>query len=137
MMAGGAFDPLTAGLQIGSQLIDRLWPDPATKAAASAELLKMQLNGELAIATGQLEVNKAEAASPSVFVAGWRPFIGWACGMGCVWNWLGLPMALFVAECLGRHVNVRAADLSEMMPLLAGMLGIGGLRTIEKIKGVA
>ncbi|HET9643762.1 MAG TPA: 3TM-type holin, partial [Burkholderiaceae bacterium] len=84
----------------------------------------------------QVDVNKAEASSASVFVAGWRPFIGWVCGAACAWNWLGLSVAKFAFVAAGHPVNLNPADLSEMWPLLLGMLGIGGMRTFEKVKGV-
>jgi hypothetical protein len=132
-----AVDPITAGLELGSKLIERIWPDPAQAAAAKLELIKLEKSGELAQITGQLEINKVEAASSSAFTSSWRPFIGWVCGVGCAWNWIGLPVTTFVLTALGYRINVLPADLSEMLPLLLGMLGIGGLRTIEKVKGVA
>lgn len=109
--------------------IDKIWPDKTEQERQSAAFM-------LAALQGQLDANKAEAASPSTFVAGWRPFIGWVCGAGCAWNWIGLPVALFVSEALGRHLGLKPADLSEMMPLLLGMLGLGGLRTYEKVSGI-
>lgn len=132
-----ALDPISAILDIGSKVIDRLWPDPTQAAAAKLELFKLQQSGELAQMTGQLEINKVEAASGSVFVSGWRPFIGWVCGAGCAWNWIGLPVSVFMMTALGHPINVHPADLSEMMPLLLGMLGIGTLRTVEKLNRVA
>ena len=126
-------DPLTAALTIGGQVIARIWPDPADQAKAQLALLELAQRGELA----QLEVNKVEAGSSSLFVAGWRPAIGWVCGAGCAWNWIGLPMASFIMAAIGQTVAIYPADLGEMMPLLLGMLGIGTLRTVEKIKGVA
>jgi len=132
-----ALDPVTALMDIGGKVIDRLWPDPVQAANAKLELIKLQQSGELAAMTGQLEINKIEAANTSVFVSGWRPFIGWVCGAACAWNWIGLKIALFVAAYLGHELKMAPADLSEMMPVLLGLLGIGGLRTIEKINGVA
>lgn len=132
-----ALDPVSALLDIGGKVIDRIWPDPTQAAAAKLELIKLQQNGELAAMAGQLEINKVEAGSTSLFVSGWRPFIGWVCGSACAWNWIGLKVALFVAAYIGHPLNLASADLSEMMPVLLGMLGIGGLRTIEKINGVA
>jgi hypothetical protein len=132
-----SFDPVTALLDIGTKVIDRLWPDPVQATAAKLELYKLQQSGELAQITGQLEINREEAKSTSLFVAGWRPFIGWVCGTACAWNWIGLKIALFATAYFGKELHLAPADLSEMMPVLLGMLGIGGLRTIEKIKGVA
>ena len=132
-----ALDPITAAMDIGGKLIDRLWPDPAQGAAAKLELIKLQQSGDLAQMTGQLEINKIEAANANMFVSGWRPFIGWVCGIACAWNWIGLKIALFAAAYFDHPLTLASADLSEMMPVLLGMLGIGGLRTIEKLNGVA
>ena len=126
-------DPLTAALSIGSQVISRLWPDPADQAKAQLALLELAQRGELA----QLDVNKVEAASPSVFISGGRPFIIWVCGMAFAWNWIGLPVARFAAAYFGHPLDIAPADMSEMMPVLLGLLGLGGLRTFEKVKGVA
>ena len=128
-----ALDPISAALAIGGQVIARIWPDPADQAKAQLALLELAQRGELS----QIEVNKVEAASSSLFVAGWRPAIGWVCGAGCAWNWIGLPVASFIMAAIGQTVAIYPADLGEMMPLLLGMLGIGTLRTVEKSKGVA
>lgn len=130
-------DAVSIMLGIGNKVIDRLWPDPAQAAAAKLELFKLQQSGELAVITGQMEINKAEAANPSVFVAGWRPFIGWVCGTACAWNWIGLPIAKALAVYHQVPFALSPADLSEMMPVLIGLLGLGGLRTVEKLQGVA
>lgn len=139
-----ALDPISAALDIGGKLIDRLWPDPTQRDAAKLELLRMQQNGELAamqaevgLAKGQTDINTVEAASTNLFVAGWRPWIGWVCGMAFAWNWIGLPVGLFIASALGHTLNITAADLSEMTPVLLGMLGLGAMRSVEKIKGKA
>ena len=76
-----ALDPVTAVLDIGGKLIDRMWPDPAQAATAKLELIKLQQSGDLAQMTGQLDINKIEAASSSTFVSGWRPAIGWVCAL--------------------------------------------------------
>lgn len=128
-----ALDPISAALDIGGKVIDRLWPDPAQAAAAKLELLKLQQSGELA----QIAVNKEEAQHPSVFVSGWRPAVGWTCVAACAWNWVGLPMvktALLVFS--GKTLALSPADLTEMLPILLGLLGLGGLRTIERLNGV-
>ena len=72
-----------------------------------------------------------------MLVSGWRPFIGWVCGVACAWNWLGLSIAKMVAELFGHPIALSPADISEMLPVLMGMLGLGTLRTFEKVKGVA
>lgn len=128
-----ALDPISAALDIGGKVIDRLWPDPAQAAAAKLELIKLQQSGELA----QIAVNTEEAKHPSVFVSGWRPAIGWVCGAACAWNWIGLPVvktALLVWS--GKTLPLAPADLTDMLPVLLGMLGLGGLRTIERLNGV-
>ena len=115
---------------LAGAVIDKIWPD-------KSEQEKQQLAAAVMVVQGQIDINKTEAASPSVFVSGWRPFLGWVCGAGCAWNWIGLPMAKAALVALGHPIDVSPADLGEMMPLLLGMLGLGGLRTVEKIKGVA
>jgi hypothetical protein len=137
-------DPITILLGIGSKVIDKIWPDPVQRDAAKLELLKLQQSGELAQLTAdtnlmieQIKVNQAEAANPSVFVSGWRPAIGWVCGAACGWNWIGLPVVKLALEIYGHPINLAPADLTEMLPVLMGMLGLGGLRTIEKLQGRA
>ena len=132
-----ALDPLSALLDIGGKVIDRVWPDPAQAAAAKLELFKLQQSGELAQIAGQMDVNKAEAANPNVFVSGWRPFIGWVCGLGFGVQFVFGPLAEWGSALYGHPVKFPAMDTGTMMPLLLGMLGLGGLRTAEKIQGVA
>lgn len=116
---------------LAGKAIDRIWPN-------KTEQEKAELAAAVTVVQGQLEVNKAEAASPSVFVAGWRPYIGWVCGMACAWNWIGLPITKAALILFGGPVLTLApADLTEMLPVLMGMLGLGALRTHEKVKGVA
>ena len=129
-----AIDPVTAALDIGGKLVDRLWPNPEQRDQAKLALLQMQQSGELA----QIAVNQEEARNPSVFVSGWRPFIGWMCGLACGWNWLGLPIVKAGALVFaGVALDLKPADLSEMWPVLLGMLGLGGLRTLERLNGKA
>ena len=139
-----AIDPISILLGIGSKVIDKIWPDPAQRDAAKLELLKMQQSGDLAQLTAdtslmieQIKVNQAEATNPSLFVSGWRPGVGWVCVAACGWNWIGLPVAKVIAVILGHPIDLAPADLTEMLPILMGMLGLGGLRTIEKLQGRA
>jgi hypothetical protein len=132
-----ALDPVTALLDIGSKVIDRLWPDPTQAANAKLELIKLQQSGELQVIAGQLDINKVEAANPSVFVSGWRPAVGWVCVLACAWNWIGLPIAKLGMELWGHPIDLAPANITEMLPILTGMLGLGGLRTIEKLNDKA
>ena len=126
-----ALDPVTAVADLVGVAINKIWPD-------KSEQEKQQLAAAVMMLQGQLDINRAEAASPSTFVSGWRPFIGWVCGSACAWNWVGLSIAKFVAITFFAHtIDLKPADISEMMPVLMGMLGLGGLRTFEKVKGVA
>jgi hypothetical protein len=110
--------------------INKIWPD-------KSEQEKQQLAAAVMVVQGQLDINKVEAANPNVFVSGWRPFIGWVCGAACAWNWIGLPVAAMALKVYQIEMPLSPANLTEMLPVLMGMLGLGGLRTIEKIKGVA
>lgn len=121
---------LGAVSDLAGSVISRIWPD-------KSEAEKQQLAAAVMVVQGQLDINKVEAASPSVFVSGWRPFIGWVCGLGCGWNWLGLPIVKVALAVSGHPLDVAPADLSEMIPLLLGLLGLGTLRTVEKINKVA
>ena len=130
-------DPITAIVTVGSQLITRLFPDPAQAAAANLELTKMQMSGELAQITGQLDINKVEAASTSVFVSGWRPFVGWVCGFGLGYVAIVEPIARFIATVVGYTGNFPAIDTTITMQVLMGMLGLAGMRSYDKKNGVA
>jgi len=131
LLLSGLFD-------VAKGLLDRLFPDPAAKAAAQMELFKMQQNGELAqlaattdLAKAQLVVNAAEAASGSLFVAGWRPACGWVCAFALGYEFLVRPLWTAYSG-----VVMPDLDMTDLYSLLAGMLGLGGLRTLEKVKGV-
>lgn len=85
----------------------------------------------------QIALNGKEAEHSSMFVAGWRPFIGWVCGLGFAMNFLISPIATFISGYMGSTVVFPQADLTTMLPVLLGMLGLGGFRSFEKMKGTA
>ena len=116
--------------ELAGSVINKIWPD-------KTEAEKAQLAAAVQVIQGQMEINKAEAASPSMFVAGWRPFIGWTCGSGCAWNWVALPVVKTGLAIAGMKLDISPADLTEMLPLLMALLGLGGLRTYERVKGKA
>ena len=123
-------------LDVGRTLLDRFIPDPEAKRAAEAEFLKMAMDGELKQTIAQLEINAREAAHPSVFVAGWRPFFGWAGGFAFVYATIGQPLLAWWAATKGLPTPP-TLNLDLLWAVVTGLLGIGGLRTFEKTKGVA
>lgn len=131
-----SLDPVTALLDIGGKVIDRIWPDPTQAANAKFELFKLQQSGELAQIAGQLKINEVEAANPNVFVSGWRPFVGWVCGFGLVYSFIGQPLLAW-GSLNWNFAIPPVLDLGTLLTILGGMLGLGGLRTVEKVNGVA
>lgn len=131
-------NPLILGpvLEIGKSLIDRLFPDPAQKAKAELDMMVLLQTQDLQKVLGQLQINAAEAANPSLLVSGWRPFIGWCCGAGFLWAAIGHPVFAYLAVVKG-WPPAPAIDTEVLLYVLGGMLGLGTLRTVEKAKGVA
>ncbi len=130
-------------LEIGLQLINKIFPDKEKANEAKIKLLELQQNGELAqlnaeteLAKGQIDVNKEEAKSTNVFVSGWRPFMGWVCGSIFVSNYMIVPLLAWMSPYLGIPAPPRL-DIGEVLPVLLGMLGLGGMRSAEKIKGAS
>ena len=123
-------DPISAGFSLAQVAINKIWPD-------KTEQEKAELAAAVSIVNGQLEINKVEAANPNVWSSGWRPYIGWVCGTAFAWNWIGLPVAKVIAEYAGYPITLSAADMTEMMPVLLGMLGLGAMRSYDKTKGTS
>ena len=120
-----------------SKLLDKVIPDADERNRLAFEISTLAEKQAHEIAKAQIAVNEREASHQSLFVSGWRPAVGWICciGLGC--NYLFIPVANFVLVVSGSDITVPALDLSEMMPVLLGMLGLGGLRSWEKTRGVA
>lgn len=111
--------------------LDKLIPDKDKRAEFEHEVRMSVHNSDQA----QMEVNKVEAAHSSIFVAGWRPFIGWVCGLALAFEFLVRPIAqwgLLIAE---KTTILPVLDTAALYPILMGMLGLGTLRTYEKFKG--
>ena len=133
---------LIAGL-VG-KVIDRVWIDPAQKQQAAIELERMRQAGEfkeidtaLALAQMQASVNQVEAASVDRFVAGWRPAIGWVCASALAWHYVLSGFLVWILALAGKSTIMPTVELGDLIVIRVGMLGLGGLRTTEKIKGVA
>lgn len=117
-------------------LLDKFIEDKDKKNAIAFELSTMAEKHAQELAKAQLEVNKTEAAHKSLFVSGWRPAVGWVAVLGMASNFMVIPMANFILALAESEIVVPVLDMSEMMPVLIGMLGLGTLRTAEKVKGV-
>jgi|ERR1035437_253415 hypothetical protein len=117
-------------------------PTVALTKTAEIEEIKLQLAGKLqdqlnAQLQGQLDTNKQEASSASMFVAGWRPFIGWICGSGLGIQFIVNPLFTWIAALAKHPVQFPSLDLGTLMTLLFGMLGLGAMRTFEKTQGAS
>lgn len=123
-------NPLLLGtvLDIGKSLIERFFPDEEKRREAEAQLLQDAMKGELAQVVAQLEINAKEAMHPSMFVAGWRPAVGWVCVAAMAFQYLARPIAI--------GFNITTDEMpgldENLWAILTGILGIGGLRTFEK-----
>ena len=124
-------------LEPATKILDKVIEDKDQKNALAHEIATMAERHAQELAKGQLEVNKAEAAVKSLFVAGWRPFIGWICGVAMLANFLLIPMANFVLDLSGSTNTIPLIELETMMPVLMGMLGLGAMRSYEKVKKVS
>jgi len=128
-MSFGIDDAVAAGLKVLNKFI----PDPEAREKAEVELR----NSLQAWDKGQTDVNAVEAANPSVFVSGWRPFIGWVCGIALAYQYVATPIVMWVAYTFGIKLAAPPKFDETLWQLVFAMLGMGGLRTYEKIKGVA
>jgi hypothetical protein len=128
-MAFGLDDAIGAALKV----LDKFIPDPAAKAKAEDELRDALLQWDGA----QSKINEVEAAHSAIFVAGWRPFVGWTCGAAFAYHYVIQPMLLFLAALFGKSITLPAFSMESLLTVLLGLLGLGGLRTYEKHRGLA
>lgn len=138
-------NPLWIGplFEVIKQALSGLGLDPEAKARAQSQAFDALTSGTFAekaaqaLQLAQLDVNKTEAAAPSLFVAGWRPFIGWTCGGALFSQYIVRPWVQWVALACGHPLPTLPGIDDQLWQLMGGMLGMGGLRTFEKIKGKA
>ena len=136
----GIGDAVTAGLQI----IDKFIPDPKAKADAIFKLKTLEQQGDMASLnafvtemTGQVEINKIEAASSNLFKSGWRPFIGWVCGSAFAYKFIVQPFLLFLAALGQINIDISilpVLEWQELSAVLMGMLGLGSMRSFDRVK---
>ena len=120
-----------------SNILDKFVEDKDQKAKLAHEIATMSDKHAQELALAQISVNAAEAASGSLFKGGWRPFCGWCCSLAFGYHFLGLPITLFVMGVIGAEIpDLPEFDMGTLLTVLGGMLGIGGLRTYEKQKGI-
>jgi len=136
----GLDDAINAGLQIVNKVI----PDPQKQAEIALEVARLKQAGEfkgleamLQVDLAQIEVNKAEAQNGNLFVAGWRPMIGWSCAAALAFQYVVTPVVMWLAGIFGWNIPMPPALDAILWELMFGMLGMGALRTFEKIKNVA
>ncbi|MDE2426917.1 MAG: holin family protein [Elusimicrobia bacterium] len=117
-------------------IVDKFLPDKtqAEKDELTRELAQLQF--QQAVIQSQTDTNKAEASNQSVFVAGWRPAVGWVCAGAFAWTFILAPFISYAAKLAGNPVDLPNLDLSQLSPVLMGMLGLGAMRTVEKVNGI-
>ena len=123
-------DPLTAGISLVETVVGRIWPD-------KTEQERAQLAAALALVQGQVDINKAEAASPSAFTSSWRPAIGWVCASALAIQYIARPLMAWAGIVSGHPLPTLPGIDDNLWQLMTAMLGLGGLRSFEKVKGVA
>lgn len=144
-----SFDPISAVFGVAEKVIERVWPDPAQRDAALLEMGKLKQSGDLAfleadvkLLTGQMEINKLEAQHGGLFKGGWRPFVGWTCGVALAYKFVIQPVLLFIVQVAAHMFQLQlfpvemlpVIEWSELSVILMGMLGLGTMRSYEKTK---
>lgn len=114
-----------------SSILDKVFPDKTEADKAKARLLELQMNGELQQVMGQIDINKIEASHQNLFVSGWRPSVGWVCSAALAYEYIVRPLMLTFG------LNAAPIEVDTLNTLLFALLGVAGLRTIDKVKGVA
>ncbi|NOZ43376.1 MAG: hypothetical protein GXP02_09510 [Alphaproteobacteria bacterium] len=127
ILGGPAIDAVTA---VGN-VVDKLFTSDDERAQAAILMEKIRQKPQIL----QAEINRVEASHRSLFVAGWRPFIGWVCGLGFLWAFLLLPLFQWIVAIEGLDVTAPAILTDNMMELVMALLGLGTLRTAEKMTG--
>ena len=125
-----AVDPITAGISLIETVVGKVWPD-------KSEQERAQMAAALSLVQGQIDINKAEAASPSAFTSSWRPAIGWVCAMALACQYIARPLIEWGGIVSGHPLPPLPGIDNNLWELVTAMLGLSGLRSFEKLKGVA
>lgn len=132
-----AFDPITAIIDVGGKILDKIIPDANERAKAKEELAKAATDQDFQLMMAQVMVNTEEAKSENIFKSGWRPFVGWTCGSAFALHFVIFPIVDKVMTALGHAPLAIPFDMSTLMTVLGGLLGLGTMRSYEKMKGIA
>lgn len=132
-----SYDPVTAGIDLISSIVSRVWPDKTAQEQARLTAALQADNNLTELLNGQLKINEQEAQSSNLFVAGWRPCVGWVCAAAFAWQFVCLPILVFAGNSIGHPIAIPNFDITTMLTVLMTMLGMGSLRTYEKVKGVS
>jgi hypothetical protein len=127
-----AFDPITAVSNVVNLVLERVLPDKVAKDAAKAALTQMVEKGEIDTILGQQAINVVEAGSMSIFVAGWRPFVGWVCGSALAYHYIMQPFLVMMISYWHTPLVLPTLEMGELMTLLLGILGLGAYRSYDK-----
>ena len=132
-----ALDPFTAGFDLIKTGLDKFFPDADLELKGKLEAAASEINNAYQLQLSQLEINKVEAASTSLFVSGWRPAIGWVCGVSLLYAALVEPIARFIATVLFTYTGLFPIINTELtLQILLRLLGLAGMRSFEKSKGI-
>lgn len=128
--------PVLSILEIGAKLLDKVIPDKDAREKAQAELIKAAQDQDFQLALAQIRVNEEEAKSENLFKSGWRPAIGWICVFGLFYNFVLYNILLWAVATFQLPIIPPALMSDILMELVFALLGLGSLRTFEKIKGI-
>jgi len=144
LIAAGAVQVGKSVAGLFQSIITRVWPDPADAARAAQAMAELEQAGEfkridaaLQEMQMQADINKTEAQHPSVFVSGWRPAVGWVCTFALFWHFIGRPFASWLLLLNGVDTQIPVVEMTDLWIILGGLLGIGGMRSYERVQGVA
>lgn len=131
----GIDDAITAGSNLIKTIVDKIAPDANIEEQGKITLALTEMQNQYAMILSQVDVNKTEAASSSIFVSGWRPFVGWMCGVGLAYASIIEPFARFIAVVIFGYTGTFPVLSTEItLQILLGMLGLGGMRSFDKVK---
>jgi hypothetical protein len=132
-----ALDPFTAGFSLVSTALDKFFPDADTELKGKLAEAASQINNDYLLQIAQLDINKAEASNVNWFVSAWRPFVGWICGFSLCYSAIIEPIARFIASVIFAYAGAFPVINTDItMQILMGLLGLAGMRTFEKHKGI-